>query len=123
MNDIDDQGRLPLHHACKLGHQHMVQILVDFGGSVFKRDWDEGRTALDEAFKYQAARDFDNKSTRMIQAIEAALQLSDADRGSPLVKSQNYYDGAIFKKLLIPIADVKDLTDYIYAIQELILFD
>jgi len=120
-NDIDDQGRLPLHHACRLGHQHMVQILVDFEGNVFKQDWNEGRTALDEAFKYQASRDFDNKSTRMIQVIEAALQLSDSNRGKQKAKDKDktpYYDRPMFRKLMIPIENVKDLTDYLYIIQD-----
>lgn len=120
-NDRDHDGRLPLHHACRLGHQHICQILVDFGGNVFKLDWSEGRTALDEAFKYQASRDFDNKSTRMIRVIEAALQLSDNNRGKQKAKGKDkpsYYDNAIFRKLMIPIENVKDLTDYLYIIQD-----
>ena len=59
----------------------MVQILMDHGTSVFWHDWELGRTPLDEAFKYQASKDFDENSCRIIKLMDSGLDFSDSDRG------------------------------------------
>ncbi len=91
---------------------------MDRGASVFCHDWEVGRTPLDEAFRYQASKDFDENSCRIIKLMDRGLDFSDSERGLKITKAEgNYYDRAEFVKLMPPIDGVKHLTDYIYFIE------
>ena len=72
-NDLDPDGRSPLHHACKNGYMNLIEVLLDYGSNIVTSNFENGKTPLDEAFTYQASKDYDQYSTQIISLIESKI--------------------------------------------------
>jgi len=121
-NDLDPDGRSPLHHACKDGFMNLIEVLLDHGSNIVTSNIENGKTPLDEAFTYQASQDYNQYSTQIIALIEAKVDeinlKNEAESKSFIHVEDLYYKKPLFKEYMIPVSNVRDLNDYVYLLFE-----
>ena len=95
---------------------------MDYGAKIVVTNLD-GKTPLDEAFAYQASRDFDEYSKQMITVIEKKIiqiELKEEASTKNFIHIEDlYYKKALYKDYMIPISSVRNLSDYLYQIFEI----
>ena len=91
----------------------MVELLSDFGGSVFAHDF-EKVTPIEEAFKYQKENDEKQTGRLMVNILDLA---QDRIQHFSMVKKDLYYTKAPYQQFMVPLDKVKSFAQYMNLVE------
>lgn len=112
-NIKDKFARTPLHFACRKGFINLVEVLSDFGGSVFAHDF-EKVTPIEEAFKFQKQNEDRQAGSMMVNILDLA---QDRIQHFSMVKKDLYYTKGVYQKFMVPLDQVKSLVQYVNIVE------
>ena len=108
--DCDDERRTPLHWACAYDLTNLMQILVDFGADLNRRD-DYSKKPIDDANAYAMTK------KKLINPF--VKELYDLNATNQLKRDQSKYEHALYVKYLTPLEQVHELKEFIEKVNDM----
>ena len=110
VDDVDPEGKTPLHWACQLDLTNLVQILVDYGAPMLAKD-DFARKPYDEAIAFSKS-----KNIPINKHIQRVFELGTTGK---LKLDRSKYEEPLYVKYLTPVEQVKELADFIKKVRDM----